>query len=80
MKSKTLPSFWKAYDKLEESVKEQARKAYKMYKIWSNNPFHPSLHFKCINSEENVWPLRISMGYRALCIFEEFIKKLKLKK
>ena len=27
MKSKTLPSFWKHYEKLEEEIKKQARKA-----------------------------------------------------
>jgi hypothetical protein len=34
------------------------------------NPFHPSLHFKCINREENVWSVRITRGYRALGILE----------
>lgn len=67
MRSKTLPSFWKAYGRLNKDVKEQARKS---YKIWKRNPFHPSLHFKCVNQEENVWSLRVSRGYRALCIFE----------
>ncbi|RLB18429.1 MAG: hypothetical protein DRG63_02470, partial [Deltaproteobacteria bacterium] len=30
----------------------------------------PSLHFKCIDSREHIWSLRISHGYRALGIFE----------
>ncbi len=42
MKSETLPSFWKAYGVLEETIKRQARKS---YRLWANNPFHPSLHF-----------------------------------
>jgi len=68
MKSKTLPSFWKAYEKLSKDVKEKVKKS---YEIWRRNPFHPSLHFKCINQEENVWSLRVSRGYRALCLFEK---------
>lgn len=68
MRSKTLPSFWKAYERLNKDIKEQARKS---YEIWRRNPFHPSLHFKCVNQEENVWSLRVSRGYRALCIFEK---------
>ena len=68
MKSATLPSFWKAYSSLEESVKRRARKA---FELWRDNPFHPSLHFKCINRQENVWAVRITRGYRALGIMEE---------
>ena len=40
MKSKTLSLFWKHYEKLEEEIKKQARKA---FKLWKDNPFHPSL-------------------------------------
>ena len=67
MKSSALPSFWVAYRSLDETVKRQARKA---YRLWSENPFHPSLHFKCINAEEDVWSIRINRGYRALGIME----------
>lgn len=67
MKSATLPSFWAAYADLEEDTKRGARKA---YRLWKQNPFHPSLRFKCINRQENVWSIRITRGYRALGIFE----------
>jgi mRNA-degrading endonuclease RelE of RelBE toxin-antitoxin system len=67
MNSATLPSFWSAYRKLDESVRERARKA---YRLWAENPFHPSLHFKCINREENIWSVRITLNYRALGIME----------
>jgi hypothetical protein len=29
-----------------------------------------SLRFKCINSEENIWSVRITRGYRAIGILE----------
>jgi hypothetical protein len=67
MKSAVLPSFWAAYDMLNADVKHSARKA---YRLWVENPFHPSLYFKCVNREENVWSVRITRGYRALGILD----------
>ena len=67
MKSETLPSFWKEYAKLDSELKQRARKA---YQLWSENSFHPSLRFKCINSAENLWSVRITRGIRALGILE----------
>lgn len=67
MNSATLPSFWTAYKSLSEEIKLRARKA---YHLWIQNPFHPSLHFKCINSEEKIWSVRITLSYRAIGILE----------
>ena len=67
MKSQTLPSFWEAYTLLPDSGKKGARKA---FSLWRENPFHPSLHFKCVNQEEKIWSVRITLGYRALGILE----------
>jgi hypothetical protein len=67
MKSATLPSFWAAYGSLEENVKRSTRKA---YRLWSENPFHPSLHFKCINQEESIWSVTVTLRHRAVGIFE----------
>jgi hypothetical protein len=67
MKSNALPSFWVAFRALDKALKFQAKKA---YRLWAENPFHSSLHFKCINAEEDVWSVRISRGYRALGIME----------
>jgi mRNA-degrading endonuclease RelE of RelBE toxin-antitoxin system len=68
MKSAVLPSFWKAYEKLDQEVKQRAQKA---FRLWTENPFHPSLHFKCINVSENIWSVRITLNYRAIGIWEE---------
>lgn len=67
MNSNALPSFWVAHRSLEEAVKRRAKKA---YRLWAENPFHPSLHFKCVNAEEDVWSVRISRGCRALGIMQ----------
>ena len=67
MNSDTLPSFWEAYKLLQESIRKQAKKA---YKLWKNNPYHPSLNFKCVNKNEDIWSVKISRGYRAIGIME----------
>ncbi|MGK7878089.1 MAG: hypothetical protein AB4426_33715 [Xenococcaceae cyanobacterium] len=67
MKSAILPSFWEAYQSLDLKIRQRARKA---YRLWRENPFHPSLHFKCINRDENIWSVRITLGYRAIGILE----------
>lgn len=67
MKSATLPSFWESYAALDQSVKRRAREA---FRLWEQNPFHPSLRFKCISREENLWSVRITRGYRAIGIWE----------
>ncbi|HOF02160.1 MAG TPA: hypothetical protein PK385_11665 [Spirochaetota bacterium] len=70
MKSYTVESFWSCYKNIDIKKKALVKKA---YYIWKNNPFYPSLHFKCINYEENIWSVRVCRGYRALCIFENDI-------
>ena len=68
MKSATLPSFWVAYRSLDDDTKRRARKA---FRLWAENPFHPSLHFKCISREESIWSVRVSLGQRAIGLLEE---------
>lgn len=68
MNSATLPSFWDAYRGLEDTLKRRVRKA---YRLWSEDPFHPSLRFKCINHEEGLWSVRLTRGYRALGVLED---------
>ncbi len=67
MKSATVPSFWHAYRSLDGKVKSSVKKA---YRLWHEDPFHPSLRFKCINREENIWSVRLSLGYRALGVLD----------
>ena len=67
MNSQTLQSFWDAYQELDQSIKDRARKA---YKLWDENPFHPSLHFKCINQKESIWSVRITIAYRAIGVLD----------
>ena len=63
MKSFTTPDFWQAYAALPRTIKEQAQKA---YQLWRDNQSHPSLHFKKV--VKNLWSVRVTQGYRALAI------------
>jgi hypothetical protein len=67
MKSATLPSFWLEYHNLPPEIRTSAQKS---YRLWSTNPFHPSLHFKCINHNENIWSVRITRNYRAIGVLQ----------
>jgi hypothetical protein len=66
-KSATLPSFWARYREQSNSVRDRARKA---YRLWADNPFYPSLHFKCIDGSEGIWSVRVTRSHRALGIME----------
>ncbi len=67
MKSAVLPSFWSEYGQLSDDIRQSARKT---YRLWVQNPFHPSLHFKCINSQEGIWSVRVTRSYRVLGVLE----------
>lgn len=67
MTSATLPSFWDCYRRLDRSIKTRVRKA---YLLWAEDPFHPSLRFKCVNNVENIWAVRVTLGYRALGVLD----------
>jgi hypothetical protein len=63
MKSQTTKSFWKHYWALPPEIRQRARKA---YKLWRDNPAHPSLFFKRVKKGQPVYSVRIGLGYRAL--------------
>ena len=63
MISLTSPSFWRAYERLDPPVREAARRAYKLF---AEDPGHPSLRFKKLGGYDNVWSVRINEQYRAV--------------
>ncbi len=67
MNSKTTDRFWKCFHKLPEKIKKEAKKSYKIFK---NDPFHPSLHYKRIHSTRPIFSIRITIDYRAIGIQE----------
>jgi hypothetical protein len=52
---------------LPPDVREQARNSYRMFTI---NPYHPSLHFKQVHEREPVFSARVGRSYRAIAFRE----------
>ena len=65
--SRALPSFWETYDALPREIQLRAQK---QYRLFVENPRHPSLQLKPVGG---VWSARVSDQYRALAILEESI-------
>ena len=63
MISKIRPAFWRAYQRLAPSVRTRAREAYRLFE---QNPDHPSLRFKKLQARDGVWSVRINEQYRAV--------------
>ncbi len=55
--------FIRVFSKLPERVRLKARKN---YKLWKENPAHPSLEFKKVHANNPIYSVRIGMGWRAL--------------
>lgn len=65
MISHTTARFRKAYSQLPAQIRKQAREAYKLFQ---QNPRHPSLHFKQVHSTRPIYSVRASLDYRAVGI------------
>jgi hypothetical protein len=67
MQSSRTRDFRRLFLKLPQQVKETARKN---YQLWRQNPSHPSLEFKQINAKDNLWSVRVGIGWRALGVMK----------
>ena len=54
--------FWRAFRQLPRDVRKAATRA---YRIWEQDAFHPSLHFKKVGK---FWSARVGLQYRALAL------------
>jgi mRNA-degrading endonuclease RelE of RelBE toxin-antitoxin system len=63
VKSHTTERFRKMLQPLPEQIRRQASEAYKLFK---QNPHHPSLRFKQIHPTKPVYSVRINIDYRAV--------------
>jgi hypothetical protein len=68
VKSYVTDDFIKAFRALPDTVKDLARKH---YRLWRTNPYHPSLHFKRVHRTEPLYSVRIGLGWRALGLLED---------
>jgi len=63
MNSQTTKSFWKRYWALSPEIRSRAQHA---YKLWRDNPSHPSLFFKRVKENQPVYSVRIGLAHRAV--------------
>jgi hypothetical protein len=66
--SRTTERFRRAFQKLPPNVQRQARAA---YRLWKQDPFHPSLQSKLVHSREPIYSVRIGIGWRAVGVRSE---------
>jgi len=67
MNSRTTRAFRKHFDSLPPDVRDQAKKA---FRLWQQDASHPGLHFKRLHSSEQIYSVRVSGGYRALGLLD----------
>ena len=65
MISHTTENFRTTFNLLPPSVKRQAKK---VYKLFIQVPYHPSLHFKKVHPSKPIYSVRINQDYRAVGI------------
>ncbi len=68
MKSRRSARFHELAERLPEDVRRQAREAYRLFE---QDPWHPSLHFKKVLKTRALYSVRIGRGYRAIGVITE---------
>lgn len=63
MRSRASKPFWDRFHKLPPEIRDEAREAYRLF---CEDPRHPSLWFKKVHGAEPVYSVRIARGFRAL--------------
>ena len=67
IRSRTTREFRDLLASLPDRVRHQAERAYRLFR---SDPRHPSLRFKKVEEEANIYSVRIGLGYRALGVME----------
>ena len=67
IESRTTRSFRTSFAALPDEIQTQARRAYRLLRA---DPAHPSLRFKKVEQTENVYSVRVGLGYRALGVLQ----------
>jgi hypothetical protein len=65
MQSRTTRNFWRLFRNLAPDTQREAKRA---YAVFQTNPTHPGLQFKKLEGEDNIYSVRIGLGYRALAV------------
>lgn len=68
MGSRTTRQFWRLFSHLPADAQRDAKRSYRLFRT---NPGHPSLHFKKLEGEDDIYSVRIGLGYRALAVMNK---------
>jgi hypothetical protein len=63
LKSHLTEDFIARFGELPVRIQRLARKN---YRLWKENPSHPSLQFKLVGKRKPVYSVRVGIGWRAL--------------
>jgi hypothetical protein len=63
LKSHLTVNFIDRFQQLPDHTKRSARRN---YQLWRKNPRHPSLQFKRVGEKQQVYSVRVGIGWRAL--------------
>lgn len=67
MNSQTVPRFWQLYRMLPREIRQRAREAYRLFQ---DNPTHPSLHCHRLKGHPEAWSVRVTRDFRAVGLLE----------
>ncbi len=67
MNSYLTRDFLACFRQLPQDIKKKTRKN---YRLWQQNPNHPSLRFKRVHTREPIYAVRIGIAWRALGLAE----------
>ena len=67
MKSQTTERFRRLYAAAGERRQLQIERA---YKLWQENPAHPSIRFKKVHETEPIYSARVDLDWRAIGVLE----------
>ncbi len=68
MQSRATRQFWRLFSALPADVQQDAKRAYRLFQ---SNRAHPSLQFKKLEGEADIYSVRIGLGYRALAVMKK---------
>jgi hypothetical protein len=67
LNSVTTEQFRKLYGSASPQRQEQIKRA---YRLWLQNPAHPSIRFKKVHNTEPIYSARVDLDWRALGVLE----------
>ena len=63
MNSRANRAFWDCFERLPIDIREYASETYRMFQ---QDPSHPSLQFKRVHQTKPIYSARVTLDYRAL--------------